>query len=107
MLHFEPARNEEPFFNLTATGDEFETALKNAVRANSRSMTDLQLSIRNCMTSLRADGMQCEAALLTMKAFVRDSSVRHKRSGSREMLHSDMLMEQVVSWCIAEYYTEP
>jgi hypothetical protein len=70
-------------------------------------MTDLQLSIRNCMMSLREDGMQCEAALLTMKAFVRDAAVRHKRSGSHEMLHSDMLMEQVVSWCIAEYYSEP
>ena len=62
------ARNEEPFFNVTATGDEFESALKNAARENLRSMNELQVSIRNCVGSLREDGMQCEQALLTMKS---------------------------------------
>ena len=101
------ARHEEPFFKLTATGDDFENALKNAVRENARSMIELNLSIRACMASLRADGMQCEQALLTMKAFVRDAACRHKRRGSREMLNSDMFMEQVVGWCISEFYSEP
>jgi hypothetical protein len=101
------ARQEDPFFNLTSTGDEFESALKRSVRENARSMGDLRVSIRNCMISLRADGMQCEQAILTMKAFVRDSCLRHKRRGSREMLHCEMLMEQIVGWCITEYYTEP
>ena len=67
-------------------------------------MDQLHLSIRHCMASLRGDGMQCEAALLTMKAFVRDVCLKHKRRGSSEMLHSDYLMDQVVRWCISEYY---
>ena len=107
MEQTQAARHEEPFFNLTATGDDFATALKNAVRENARSMIELKLAIRACMASLRADGMQCEQALLTMKSFVRDSAGRHKRRGSREMLHSDMFMEQVVGWCISEFYSEP
>lgn len=105
-MQTQPARHEEPFFELAATGDNFENALKHAVRANTRSMADLRMSIRGCIISLRTDGMQCEAALLTMKAFVRDVCVKHTRRGSREMLHSDMLMEQVVKWCISEYYAD-
>jgi hypothetical protein len=106
MQQTQPARHEEPFFDLTATGEEFESALRNAVRENALSMRELRASIRNCMTSLRADGMQCEQAILTMKAFVRDACVKHRRRGSREMLHSDLLMEQVVGWCIAEFYAD-
>jgi hypothetical protein len=41
-----------------------------------------------------------------MKAFVRHACVKHRRRGSREMLHSDVLMEQVVGWCIVEFYAE-
>jgi hypothetical protein len=102
----QPARLAEPFFNHTATGDDFENALKGAARGNTRSMADLRDSIRKCMSCLRAEGMQCEQALLTMKAFVRETSLRHRKRGSREMLHSEMLMEQVVSWCIFEFYAD-
>src|SRR5688572_7130474 len=100
------ARREEPYFHLPSTGADFEDALRLAVRANARSMDQLQLTVRHCMASLRTDGMQCEAALLTMKAFIKDICVKYKRRGSTEMLHSDYLMDQVVRWCIAEYYAE-
>lgn len=106
MQHTERARHEEPFFNQSSTGDDFENALKNAVRQNARSMKELQNAIGKCMKSLRADGMECEQALLTMKAFVKDVGARHKRRGSREMLHSDALMDQVVGWCISEFYAD-
>ena len=105
MQQTQAARHEEPFFNLTAIGDDFENALKNAVRENARSMIELRLAIRACMASLRADGMQCEQALLTMKAFVKDAAGRHKRRGSQEMVHSEMFMEQVVGWCISEFFS--
>ena len=104
MLRTQPARHEEPYFHHASTGDDFEEALRHAARANRQSMDQLHLSIRHCMASLRGDGMQCEAALLTMKAFVRDVCLKHKRRGSSEMLHSDYLMDQVVRWCISEYY---
>ena len=106
MLLLQPARYEEPFFLLTATGDDFENALINAVRVNARSMQDLHESIGICMDSLRSDGMQCEAALLTMKAFVKDACAKHKKRGSRDMLHSDVLMDQIVTWCISDFYSK-
>ena len=106
MLRTQPARREEPFFLLASTGDDFEDALRLAVRANRHSMDQLQFSIRHCMDSLRGDGMQCEAALLTMKAFVKEVCLKHKQRGSTDMLHSDYLMDQVIRWCISEYYAE-
>lgn len=106
MQNIRSARKEEPFFQLTATGDDFEEALRHAVRANARSMEDLHMSIRKCMASLRTDGMQCEAALLTMKAFIKELGLKHKRRGSSEMVHSELFMEQIVRWCISDFYTE-
>jgi hypothetical protein len=99
-----PARHEEPYFLLASTGTNFEDALCLAVRANARSMDQLHLTIRDCMDSLRKDGMQCEAALLTMKAYVRELGLKHKQRGSTDLLHSDYLMDHVVRWCISEYY---
>ena len=106
MQSIQHARKEEPFFQLTATGDDFEDALRNAVRTNSHSMNELHDSISRCMVSLRADGMQCEAALLTMKAFIRELGLKHKRTGSEEFFHTDMLMDQIVRWCISDFYAD-
>lgn len=107
MQNTHRARKEEPFFQLTATGDDFEDALRNAVRTNSRSMNELHDSISKCMISLRSDGMECESALLTMKAFIRELGVKQKRNGSEEFFHTDMLMDQIVRWCISDFYSNP
>ena len=101
------ARKEEPFFQLTSTGDNFEDALRNAVRTNAGSMNELHASISKCMVSLRSDGMECEAALLTMKAFIRELGVKHKRTGSEEFFQTEMLMDQIVRWCISDFYADP
>src|SRR3954469_4887805 len=106
MQPIQPARHEEPFFNLTTNGDDFEEALRYAARANQTSMDHLHDTIRVCIESLRDDGMQCEAALLTMKSFVKEVCLKHRRRGSNEMLHSDVLMDQVVRWCIADFFEE-
>ena len=99
------ARREEPFFRVTATGDDFEKALKYAVREDARSLIDLKLAVRACVLSLKVDGMECEQALLTMKAFVRDVCGRHRRRGSHEMQHSEVLMDKIVAWSISEFYS--
>lgn len=106
MQSIQPARHVEPFFHFTANGDDFEDALRNAVRENEVSMDHLHDTIRVCIDSLRSDGMQCEAALLTMKAFVKESCLKHRRRGSTEMVHSDLLMDQVVRWCISDFYED-
>ena len=95
-----------PFFELAVTGDDFELALRSAVRGNVKSMTDLHDTIGKCMLSLRTDGMECEAALLTMKAFMRDIGSRDREKGLIEMVHSEQLMDQIVRWCIADFYNQ-
>lgn len=106
MQKFQAARKEEPFFELTATADDFESALKRAMRADARSMDDLHKSIGNCMKSLRTEGMECEAALITMKAFIRHIGARNRRNGVLEMMHFEHLMDQIVRWCIADFYRQ-
>jgi hypothetical protein len=104
MLIAEPARREEPFFQQAATTSGFEDALRNAVRANAKSMDDLQRAIRLCVTGLRTEGMECEAALLTMKACVRHFARKHSDHASPDVLYSGLIMEQIVRWSIVEFY---
>ncbi len=68
-------------------------------------MDDLHDAVKVCVASLRAEGMQCEAALLTMKACVRHIGSKHGTAGLAEILYSDLLMEQIVRWSISEFYS--
>ena len=104
MSFTQQARAEAPFFRESADADGLEKALRNAVRLNKLSMDNLHHAIRNCVGGLRADGMQCEAALLTMKACVRHMARNHAGSDMPEILYSDPLMDQIVRWSIAEFY---
>lgn len=106
MQNNQAARNGAPFFQLTETGDVFEAALRHAVRTNSRSMNELHDSITTCVISLRNDGMECEAVLLTMKAFIRELGLKHLRSGTLGSFNVDWLMDQIVRWCISDYYAQ-
>ncbi|MEO8578457.1 MAG: hypothetical protein ABI556_17225 [Gemmatimonadales bacterium] len=106
MSFTDQARATEPFFRESADADELVIALRNAVRLNKLSMENLHDAIRICVGGLRADGMQCEAALLTMKASVRHMVRNHVGSDTPEILHSDLLMDQIVRWSIAEFYTK-
>ena len=100
----EPARKQEPFFQLASTSDSFEDALRLAVRANAKSMEELHLAIALCVSGLRMEGMECEAALLTMKACVKHFARKHSHTGSPEILYSGLLMDQIVRWSIVEFY---
>ena len=99
-------RTEAPFFRKSADADVLQDALRNAVRLNKRSISTLHDAIANCVAGLRADGMQCEAALLTMKACVRQMVRNHSGADVPEILYSDPLMDQIVRWSIAEFYTD-
>jgi hypothetical protein len=106
MSFTQSARKEEPFFRKSADSDGLEDALTNAVRLNKKSMDALHDAIRTCVGGLRADGMQCEAALLTMKACVRHMARKHARGHGAPFLYSDPMMDQIVRWSIAEFYIE-
>jgi hypothetical protein len=103
-MQTQPARHDEPFFDQDATARDFEDALRRAVRVNADSMDDLHAAIRNCVAALRTDGMNCEAALLTMKACVRHYGRKHRPEGSVDSLYSGFIMDQIVTWSIADYY---
>jgi hypothetical protein len=105
MHKIEPARHEAPFFHEVTTGDDFETALTHAARQNTQSMDALHQAIKACVLGLRAEGMQCEAAMLTIKSCVRHIARKHSIDGMYNVAGSDLLMEQIVRWTITEFYT--
>lgn len=98
------ARAEAPFFRESADADGLEDALRNAVRLNKMSMENLHGAISICVAALRADGMQCEAALLTMKACVNHMARNRAGINSRGFQYPEPLMEQIVRWSISEFY---
>lgn len=104
MPSSEPARYSEPFFLSIETGDNLEDALRLAVRENARSMHNLHDAITSCVASLRADGMTCEAMLLTMKACVHNSARKHQRNGSHTAEYSTFIIDQIVKWCIEDFF---
>lgn len=107
MQSSEPARYTAPFFLQVKTGDDLAVALRLAVRQNALSMIDLHAAITACVASLRDDGMQCEAALLTMKACVRHCARNDQKSGDHSGEYSDILMDQITRWCIADFFFVP
>jgi hypothetical protein len=105
MQIIQPSRNEAPFFQLESTTSGFEDALRHAVRANSKSMDDLHKAIALCVLGLRAEGMECAGALLTMKACVRHFARKHTLRGSPDVLYGGLMMDQIVRWSIVEFYS--
>jgi hypothetical protein len=104
MQSSERARYSAPFFLQIETSDQLEEALRLAVRQNVRSMNDLHDAITACVASLKSEGMQCEAALLTMKACVRHCARKHQPSGAPNGDCYNILMEQIARWCIADFF---
>lgn len=104
MLNFERARDREPFFQRAETADRLEDALRNAVRRNTKSMDELHGAVTQSVHSLRDDGMLCEAVLLTIKSCVRHYGRKHRRPGTLEATYSELLMDQIVTWCIQDFY---
>ena len=106
MFPTEHARSEAPFFRLAADADRLEEAMKHAFRTNQLSMDNLHRAIGNCVRGLRADGMHCEAALLTMKASVRYMVRKNARESESGVLYAYPLMDLIVKWSIDEFYRD-
>jgi hypothetical protein len=104
MQKTEPARHNEPFFNESAAAQYFESAIRHAARQNVRSMEDLREAIKACVTTLRADGMECEAVIVTIKSCVKHIASKHVVPGAYNIAGSDLLMEQIVRWSIVDLY---
>jgi len=102
-----PARLKEPFLFTRTTDDAFVVALANAARDNAKSMVALHDAVTSCVGALRQEGMQCEAALLTMKAYTRHTAYLHRQPGSdRSIWSADLLVDEIARWSIMEFYRE-
>lgn len=102
-----PANLVSPFSLTLPVSARVGEALESVVHSHAKSMRELQLALAACVDELRAQGMQPESALLTMKAFVRQASKSHPPPGRRATHDAaDLLMDQIVTWCIKAYFQE-
>lgn len=105
MPQLHPARVKEPFLFSQSAADIFDDALFNAVRENEKSMTALHAAVTGCVNDLRNEGMLCEAALLTMKAYTRHIANEQKgRSSEGQQWATEFVVEQIVRWAIVDFY---
>lgn len=102
-----PAIESPPFpFDATISQD-VAWALALAIRQQDETVAKLRAAVAGCTTSLRTQGMSAEAVLITMKAFVKHTSVAHPLSNPEgEWWVADAWMDDIVKWCIIEYYRD-
>lgn len=102
-----PAIESPPFpFDVAASAD-VALALAQAIRQHDETVARLRRAVAACTTSLRAQGMAAEAVLITMKAFVKHTAVAHPLSNPEgEWWVADAWMDDIIKWCIIEYYRE-
>lgn len=107
MQQLHPARLKEPFLFPQITSDQFDEALANAASDNVNSMIELHTAVAGYVYALKAEGMMCEAALITIKAYVRHAASLHRgRNPDGDIRAADLLMEKIARWSITEFYKE-
>jgi hypothetical protein len=90
-----------PFPFEPASEKRARIALMEAARRYEETQGVLFSAIADCVRNLRAQGMTPEAMIITMKAFVRHAA--YTEAGGRGTI-ARPLMDQVIEWCIHEYY---
>ena len=76
-------------------------AVVEAARRYEETQTALFHAISDCVRDLRQQGMTPEAMVITMKAFIRHSVLNDP---AQRGTVARPLMDQVIEWCIHEYY---
>jgi hypothetical protein len=85
--------------------DRFARALQAAVRRHDETMRELRSALCACVGELKGRGMPSEQVLAVIKEHVRTTAITHPpggQGGSRAA--ADHLMDDIVHWCIVEYY---
>lgn len=102
-----PANLLPPFSLTLPVSERVGEALASAVQWHAASMLELQRALQACVGELREQGMLPESSLLTMKALVRHLSKTHPPPGRKANVEAaDLLMDQIVGWCIEAYYPD-
>jgi hypothetical protein len=93
-----------PFPLEAVSADRVRVALTESVRRHAATLQALEKAVGECVRYLRSQGMSAEATLLTMKAFIRHTAVMHPPAGRDPQWLPEPLLENIVRWCINEYY---
>jgi hypothetical protein len=102
-----PAIESPPFPFDAATSKDVAGALAQAIRKQDETVEKLRHAVAACTTSLRTQGMSPEAAVITMKAFVKHAAVAHPLSNPEGAWWvADAWMDDIIKWCIIEYYRD-
>jgi hypothetical protein len=89
----------------SAASQQFETALRDALRGSIQSMQELRECVKPCVAYLRESGVGPVQMILTIKASARESALRnHALANQFAVANANLLLEQVVKWAILEYY---
>ena len=90
------------------TAREFDLALHAAIPGSLATMAQLQRTVCECVSSLKAANVGPVQMILAMKACALDSAGRYRldRDGYPATT-VDILMDQIIQWAIAEYYRTP
>jgi len=70
-------------------------------------MADLRECVKACVSSLRTSNVGPAQMIITMKACAKGGTRRYPiELHEHELSNADLLMELIVKWSIAEYYSE-
>jgi hypothetical protein len=84
----------------------FGVALQDALASSIDSMDELHYRLTPCVTSLRNAGIGPVQMILSIKACARDHARASQALGDEFAIgNANMLMEQIVKWAIAEYFS--
>ena len=93
-----------PFPIQRVSADRVRRAVVEAVQRHAKAIEALQLAIGECVRDLRDQGMTPEAMLVTMKAFIRQTAAAYPPPGRGPAWLTESVMENIVRWCINEYF---
>ena len=90
------------------TTRQFDVALHGAATSSIESMAVLRRAVCDCVHSMKNGDVAIVEMILAMKTCALDSAARYQPElDELPVSNVNTLMDQIVKWAIAEYYTTP
>ena len=106
MSHRATARETANSHINRETTRHFDVALHGAATTSVESMAKLHRAVRDCVVALRDGDVGAVEMILAMKQCALDSAGRyHPDLDELPASNVNTLMDQIVKWAIAEFYT--
>jgi hypothetical protein len=100
------AENIRPVPIQAEASRHFGVALQDALASSIDTMDELHERLTPCVTFLRGEGVGPVQMILSIKACTRAHARASQDRGDEFAIgNANMLMEQIVKWAIAEYYS--